>query len=188
MSMHRNIKILLTCSVLLHSGVNLLAPIYAMFIKKIGGNLLDAGIAVGIYAILKGIFYFLTGRIKEEIIPKKYMIVIGYFLFSVSYFFYIGASRPSHVFYIQIVLAIGETIVNPAWSAVIAMSLEKGKERGIYSNFYGYRSIFEGIAAISGGLFAIKLGFNVVFIFMGLFALTASIFSFFLVELENKSQ
>lgn len=184
--MHKNIKILLSCSVLLHSGVNLLAPIYAIFIKEIGGNLLDAGIAVGIYAILRGVFFFAFGKIKEEIISKKYMVFLGYLLFGVGYLLYIIASNPLHVFGIQVILAAGETIVAPAWSAIIAISLEKGKERKIYSNFYGYRSIFEGIAAIAGGIFAIKIGFIVVFLFMAIFALTASVLSLFVVEIiEN---
>jgi len=54
--MHKNIKLLLTASILIHAGANLLAPIYAIFIEEIGGTLLDAGIAVGIYALMKGGF------------------------------------------------------------------------------------------------------------------------------------
>ena len=54
--MHRNIKLLLAASILIHAGANLLAPIYAIYIAQIGGDLMDAGIAVGIYAIMKGVF------------------------------------------------------------------------------------------------------------------------------------
>lgn len=37
--MHKNIKLLLTASILIHAGANLLAPIYAIFIEEIGGTL-----------------------------------------------------------------------------------------------------------------------------------------------------
>src|SRR6185503_7982924 len=149
--MHKNIKILLTCSILLHGGINLLAPIYAIFIKDIGGTIVDAGVTVGAYAVLRGIFYFLFRQLKEAKFSRKLMIASGYFLFFVGYLCYIFASNVMHVLAIQALLALAEVIINPSWSAVIANALEKGSERRIYSDFYGYRSIFEGIAAIAGG-------------------------------------
>src|SRR4030095_13784893 len=152
--MHKNIKILLGASILIHSGVNFLSPIFAVYISRIGGTLIDAGAAIGIYAILKRIFYFL----------------------------YLFASVPVHIYFIQAILSIGETAITPSWSAVIAMSLEKGKERHIYSNFYGYRSLFEGAAAITGGLFAVQFGFNAVFMIMCVFALSSSVISLFINE------
>ncbi|MFT4982475.1 MAG: hypothetical protein ACI9UR_002348 [Bacteroidia bacterium] len=54
--MHKIIKLLLTASILIHAGANLLAPIYAIFIEGIGGTLLDASIALGIAAIVGGLF------------------------------------------------------------------------------------------------------------------------------------
>lgn len=180
--MHRNIKILLTCSIFIHGGINLLAPIYAIFIKEIGGTILDAGITVGFYAILKGVFYFLLAKLKESKFSKKLMISGGYFIFFIGYILYLFASNTSHVLFIQGLLALGEVIINPSWSAVIAMSLTKGKERGIYSDFYGYRSFFEGAAAVGGGIVATHLGFNTVFALMAVFALAASVLSCFIKE------
>ena len=180
--MHRNIKILLTASILIHSGINLLAPIYAIFIKNIGGTLLDAGITVGFYAVLRGVFYFLLGRLKESRFSKKAMIAFGYFIFCLGYVGYIFASNITHVLIIQGLLAFGEVVINPSWSAVIATSLTKGKERTIYSDFYGYRSFFEGAGAIAGGILATQAGFHILFGFMAVFALAASILSLFLEE------
>ena len=180
--MNRNIKILLTSSILIHSGVNLLAPVYAIFIKNIGGTIFDAGATIGFYAILVGVLYLLFGKIKEQTLSRKQMISLGYLFFFIGYVLYIFASSPLHIFGIQSLLAIGQAIVNPSWSAIIATSLDKGRERKIYSDFYGYRSIFEGIAAIVGGFFAMNFGFDTVFCIMALFALTASILSSFIKE------
>lgn len=180
--MHGNIKILLTCSMLLHGGINLLAPIYAIFIKNIGGSLLDASLTVGFYAILKGGLYFVFSKVKESRLSRKFMISVGYFLFFVSYILYIFAANVSHVLIIQALLALGEVIINPSWSAVIANSLTKGKERSIYSDFYGYRSLAEGGAAILGGVMATQLGFNLLFGLMAGFALMASGLSLFIKE------
>ena len=185
--MRRNIKILLSCSILIHGGVNLLAPIYAIFIKDIGGTAIDAGVTVGCYAIFKGVFYFLFRKLKENKFSRKFMIASGYFIFFVSYVLYIFASHTAHVLGIQALLAFAEVVINPSWSAVIAGALDKGKERRIYSDFYGYRSFFEGLAAIAGGILATRLGFNVLFGLMAVFALTAGVLSLFLQKSEEES-
>jgi len=180
--MHRNIKILLSCSILIHGGINLFAPLYAVFIKNIGGTLIDAGAAIGCYAILKGILYFVFSQLKEARYSRRMMISGGYFVFFAGYILYLAASKPIHVFGIQALLAFGEVIINPSWSAVIANALEKGSERKIYSDFYGYRSIFEGLAAITGGFLAVGIGFEAVFAIMAVFALSAGILALFLEE------
>lgn len=182
--MHKNIKLLLGASILIHSGTNLLAPIYAIFIKEIGGTLLDAGIAVGVYAIFKGIMYFVFNQIKDDKVSKKVMISSGYFLMAICYLFYIFAGAPIHVFIIQACLSIGEIIINPSWSAIIATSLKKGKERHIYSQFYGYRALFEGGAAILGALSATRFGFDIVFGTMTVFAFLSGVLCLFIKE-EN---
>jgi hypothetical protein len=178
--MHKNIKILLTCSILIHGGINLLAPIYAIFIKNIGGTILDAGVTVGVFAISRGILYFLLGKLKESTFSRKLMISGGYFLFFAGYVMYIFASNVTHVIVIQAILALGEVVINPSWSAVIASALTKGKERSIYSDFYGYRSLFEGGAAITGGILATQLGFTALFCLMAVMALTASVLALLL--------
>ncbi len=182
--MPRNIKILLTCSILIHGGINLLAPIYAIFIKNVGGTLMDASVTIGFYAILKGVLYFIFRNLKESKFSRKLMIAFGYFIFFIGYIFYLLATNIQHILIIQGLLALGEVVINPSWSAVIANALTKGKERSIYSDFYGYRSIFEGGAAILGGILATHLGFNVLFGLMASFALMASLLSLFLEKSE----
>jgi predicted MFS family arabinose efflux permease len=167
---------------LLHGGINLLAPIYAIFIKGIGGSLMDASVTVGFYAIFKGFLYFALGKLKESKFRRKLMIASGYFLFFIGYVSYMFASNITHILIIQGLLALGEVIINPSWSAVIANSLTKGKERSIYSDFYGYRSFAEGAAAILGGVLATQLGFNTLFGLMAGFALVASILPLFIKE------
>lgn len=178
--MHKNIKLLLTCSILIHGGINLLAPIYAVFIKNIGGTLIDASITVGFYALLKGVLYFALKDLKETRYSRKFMIASGYFMFFAAYVCYIFASQTIHVLLIQALLAFAEVVINPSWSAVIAVSLQKGKERNIYADFYGYRSFFEGGTAILGGVLASGAGFNTLFGLMAVFAFTAGILALFL--------
>lgn len=180
--MHKNIKILLGASILIHSGMNLLAPIYAIFISDIGGTLVDAGIAVGIYAILQGVMYFTLEKVNNDKVSKKLMISSGYLITGICYIMYLFAEIPAHVFIIQGVLSIGQAVINPSWSAIIATSLDKGKERKTYSQFYGYRALFEGAAAIVGAISASKFGFSIVFGIMSILAISAGVISLFIKE------
>lgn len=184
--MNKNIKLLLISSILIHSGVNLLAPVYAIYLQKIDGTLLETGVAVGIYTILKGVLCLIFSKIKPSKISYRKMMIIGYTIMGGAYLLYSISFNISHVFFLQAVIAIGESLITPSWSAVIAVSLTEGKEREIYSNFYGYRSIFEGLAAIVGGLIAMKLGFFLIFITMAIFAFISSLLVSF-ISTETKA-
>ena len=173
--MHRNIKLLLSASTLIHSGAALMAPIYAIFLTTLNGTILEAGLAVGIYTLLRGVLYLKFAEIKPDVISHRTMMMTGYALMGVVYFFYPAVSAVWHVYLLQIFLAFSESIITPSWSAAIAIALEEGSERKTYSNFYGYRSLFEGTAAILGGYIAMELGFEVIFFIMAGLALASSI-------------
>ena len=57
--MKRGLKLLLEADGFVLFGFGLLAPIYAIFVEKIGGDVLDAGIAYAIYLFVLGIFIYL---------------------------------------------------------------------------------------------------------------------------------
>ena len=175
--MNRNIKLLLGASILIHAGVNLLAPVYAIFLQKINGTLLETGLAVGIYAILRGLFYLKFADIKPQAISHKTMMCMGYAIMGLVYLLYPMVTDVYQVFILQAILSFGESIITPSWSAVIALSLPEGEERKTYSDFYGYRSLFEGVAAIIGGLIAMKVGFTAIFLCMAAFAFAAGVLS-----------
>lgn len=175
-------------SVLIHSGVNLLAPVYAIYLQEIDGTLLETGIAVGIYTILKGILCLAFAKIQLKTISHKNMMTIGYCIMASVYFLYPTSSQLYHVFILQAVLAVGESLITPSWSATIATSLSSGQERETYSKFYGYRSLFEGSAAIIGGFIAMQLGFTIIFCIMGSFAIiSASLMRFITAESPAQS-
>jgi predicted MFS family arabinose efflux permease len=183
--MHRNIKILLTSSIFLRVGINIFAPLYAVYVQHVQGTLKDAGGAIGVFFVLQGLLYLLQRHVPiTKKIKHRYMIFAGYSIYALSYFFYIFASMPIHLYFIQALLALGETVVTPSWSAVIAASLSKGKERETYADFFGYRSLTDGLAAVTGGFLVVKFGFVAIFLIMTIAALTAGLLSLLIKEHE----
>lgn len=161
-------------------GLNILAPVYAIYIQRIGGGILDASFSIGTYALLSGILYFVFSRFKERPAHYKPLLFFGYCMYAVAYIGYVFASAPWHVFVIQGWLALADTILNPCWSAVIATSLTTGSERGIYSKFYGIRSIFEALGAFMGGIAIAMFGFTYTFLLMTVFSLCSAFLTLFL--------
>ena len=175
--MHRNIRLLLGASILIHAGANLMAPLYAVFVKEIGGTLAHAGTAVGTYALLRGILYLQFAHLHENRFSPRTMMVTGYVTMGITYLLYTMVNAPVQIFFLQALLSVGEALVTPSWSAVIAQSLTTGRERETYGKFYGYRSLAEGIAAIVGGLYAFQFGFTGIFVVMAFLGFGSALLS-----------
>jgi predicted MFS family arabinose efflux permease len=175
--MHKNIRHLLAASICIHMGLNILAPVYAIYVEQINGELIHASASLGFYAILRGILYFFFAQLKDAKVSHKPILVIGYLMYVIGYLGYIFIYAPYQLFLVLGWIAIADSLLNPAWSAVLASSLQTGKERETYSKFYGYRSIFEGIGALIGGIAIVTFGFTWTFVIMAGFALAASLFS-----------
>ena len=164
-----------------------MAPVYAIFLQSIDGTLLENGIALAIYTILKGVLCLSFANIKPKQVSHKTMMTLGYIVMGLVYFAYPGTSALMHVFILQALLSIGESLITPSWSALIAISLDEGREREIYSKFYGFRALFEGCAAIIGGLIAMQMGFSTIFYLMAIFALISAILMQFLEKVQVKN-
>jgi len=178
--MNKNIRLLLAASICIHMGLNILAPVYAIYVQRIDGGLIYASTSLGFYAILRGILYFLFARIKDARISHKPILFIGYMMYAVGYLGYIFINAPMQLFIVLSWIAVADSLLNPAWSAVLASSLQTGKERETYSKFYGYRSIFEGIGALMGGVAIVTFGFTWTFVLMAGFASCAAILTLLL--------
>ncbi len=168
--MQRNVRLLLGSSIFIHMGLNILAPVYAIYVQHIGGQLIDASFSIGFYALLRGILYFVFARFKDQHLPHRPILFGGYMMYAAAYLAYVFIDAPIWLFVIQGWLALADTILNPSWSAVIATSLQTGEERKTYSMFYGYRSLFEAIGAFLGGIAIVSIGFSWTFGLMALFA------------------
>lgn len=175
--MHRNVRLLLGSSIFIHMGLNILAPVYAIYVQRIGGQLIDASFSIGFYALLRGILYFVFAKLNDRHLPHRPILFGGYMMYAAAYLAYIIIDAPIWLFVIQGWLALADTILNPSWSTVIATSLQSGQERATYAKFYGYRSMFEALGAFIGGIAIVSIGFSWTFAIMSIFAACSAFFS-----------
>lgn len=167
--------LLITNGLILVAGA-MFGPIYALFVENIGGNLMDASLTGGIFALVAGITTLFAGKYADKIKEPKKIVALGYFLISIGFFLYLTVNSLYYLFALQILIGFGEAIYSPAFDKLFSRHLTKkkaGREWGTWESFH-YFSLF--IGAIVGGILATFLGFNALFIAMGIMAFVSAIY------------
>ncbi len=172
------IKILITSDFFLNLGWGLLSPIFAIFIIE-NITIGDASAAVRVagfaslsYWAVKSMLQIPIGRYLDKNHGEKddfWFMVTGTFIAGFIPLGYLFSSAPWHIYFLQIIYAVGMSMAFPSWLAIFTRHIDKGKEAlewGIESTFLGAGA---GIAGAVGGIIAAIFGFKIVFIFVSIF-------------------
>ena len=167
------IKILITSDFFLNLGWGLLGPIFAIFIvqniavENVSEAARVAGFASLSYWAVKSCLQIPIGHYLDKNHGERddfWFMVIGTFIAGFIPLGYLMSSYPWHIYVLQIIYAIGMSMVFPSWLAIFTRHIDKGKEAlewGMESTFLGAGA---GIAGGVGGVVASVFGFNLVFI------------------------
>ncbi|MCP4522688.1 MAG: MFS transporter [Candidatus Gracilibacteria bacterium] len=158
--------LLITNALVLVSGA-MIGPIYALFVKDIGGDLMDASFAGGLFALTAGIITFFSGKYTDALKNQSLVLFFGYITIGIGFFLYLIVDSILMLFAVQIIIGIGEAIYSPAFDALYSKHLHKkqsGYEWGIWESV-NYFTI--AIGAFVGGIVVNYFGFQVIFILMG---------------------
>ena len=183
--MKRISRLLLFVSFSLVVAEGLIGPIYAIFVKNIGGDVLAAGTSFGLFSIASGVFIFTFGRSRFFKERLRLMVFFGCFIAAIGITSYLFVSNPLELFITQIVIGIGVGILEPSWDGLFSANLSEDKATTFWATWAGGRDFLSGIAAIVGGVIVAAYSFEVLFIIMTIFSL-ASVFIAGGILLEKK--
>lgn len=167
--MNTKIKLLTLLDVFSLYGINLLSPIFSVFvIEKInGGNLKVVGIALAINLLVANLFSLVMAKyfdkMKGDADEYKYLL-LGYTTISFLPVLYIWVNNVWQIYLIQFFSGLMVAISYPAWRGLFARSIDKGKEAFEWSFNSSANGLMAASAALVSGLIADKFGFNYVFI------------------------
>jgi len=177
---NRPLRILLTTNgVILIAGA-MLGPIYALFVEKIGGDLLDASYAFGVYALAGGITTLISGKYADKIKENELIVVFGYGLIGVAFLGYTVINSMWGLLAIQMLIGFGEAIYSPAFDAIYSKHITKFKSGREWGAWESMNYFTMAIGAVIGGFLATLFGFNFMFITMGLISLGSALYIFLL--------
>lgn len=157
---------LLTASLLALFPTGLLLPVYAVFVKNVGGDVLDAGIAYGLFSITAGVFVFFVAKMSLFKYQLRRMVVIGYTLLALGELSYFFITTPSQLFMAQIVVGIAAGILDPSWDSLYSMSKSESEALHSWSLWSSGQRIVTGFGAIVGTVVIGYYSFSVLFSLM----------------------
>jgi len=164
------------------SAWGLLGPVFAIFLlEKIAIGNVAEGAKIAGFATL---FYWMTKAIVQMPISSYldknhgeiddfWFYVVGTAITGLVPFGFLFAVLPWHIYVLQVIHAIGMSMVIPASYAIFIRHVDKGKEAyesGLDSTLFG---VGAGITGAIGGILAGYIGFSLIFILTGLFTLSS---------------
>lgn len=158
----------------------MLGPIYALFVRNIGGDLLETSYAYGIFAFTAGVVTLFSGKAGDRIKENELIIVVGYILIGLGFLGYIFVNSIWALLFIQVLIGAGEAIYSPAFDAIYSKHLDgkrDGEEWGAWEAI-NYFTIATG--AVSGGVLVTCFGFNTMFTMMATICFLSATYIFLL--------
>lgn len=177
---NRALRILLITNAMVLLSAAMFGPIYALFVDKIGGDLLDASLAGGLFALAAGVTSLLSGKYSDKIKENELIIVAGYLIMAIGFFLYIFVSSIYQLLLIQILIGFGEAIYSPAFDAQYSKHLDghkSGKQWGAWESMNYFTT---AIGAVVGGFVVTVFGFNTMFLIMAVISLLSAIYIYYL--------
>lgn len=171
--------LLLTNALILVAGA-MLGPIYALFVEEIGGSLLDASYAFGVFSLVAGVASLIAGHYSDQLKENELIVILGYAVMGVGFWGYTLVSSILSLLVVQVVIGLGQAIYAPAFDAIYSRHIDGhrfGREWGAWEAAAHFTT---GLGAVIGGLLVVNFGFNVIFVIMGLLCFASAIYLFFL--------
>jgi MFS family permease len=180
-NINRVVQYLTFSDIMMLSGWGLVMPILAVFVtEKIpGAGVEEAGIAMTIYFLVRSIAQIPVARHIDSLRGEKddfKVLITGSTILSLSAFLFIFASEPIHIYLIQIINGFGTALSYPTWLAIFTRHVDKNQEAMEWTMYNTTVDLGTAAAAGIGGFLAGKIGFDYLFLVVGIMSLTGTLF------------
>lgn len=162
--MNKLSKWLLLASFFGTCGEQMITPIYGMFVDKIGGSIIDAGVGYAIFSIITGIIVIISSYIQWFKCNLELICLLGFFIASIGDFSYFFVHSSIGLFLVQATNGISVGLLNPAWETLYTKNTSDGNEHSAWSIWGGGANISTGISAIVGSVITTYFGFKSMFV------------------------
>lgn len=164
----KNIKWMIYSQSVFILGASLIFPFYLLFIKDVGINFSEFGIAYGIFTISSALFHRWIGEISDKF-GRKIFLIINSFGMAIVFIIFPMLANIYQVYVIQAILGIFGAMQKTSEKAIISDFTEGEKRGEMIGIYHGWLSVFGGIAVIIGGylvdLFTLEIIFYIGSIF-----------------------
>jgi MFS family permease len=170
----RRRRLLLSISFLTTFAESMMVPMYAAFTEKLGGSILDAGIAFATFSMATGVFIILIGTRSYFQQHVKSVLVLGFFLAACCDLSYIFVQNRWQLFAVQVVAGLATGFIEPSWDSLFTEDIEDSSAKH-WSIWAGGTHLLAGVAALAGGVIVAYFSFKTLFLTMGLVDMVATV-------------
>lgn len=174
--MNKLSKLLLKASWIGSMAEAMLLPMWALLVKRVGGDLIDAGAGYAIFCIATGIAVMGVGRTEWFTRHVKAIVFWGFTIAGICEFSYLFVYNILQLFLLQSLIGVSVGLLGPAWDSLYALDTEEPAKK--WSFWSGGQSFLTGIAALLGGFILKSFGWTALFIVMGLIDLISVYYAY----------
>jgi DHA1 family quinolone resistance protein-like MFS transporter len=186
--MDRTVKLLMISDIFVITGLGLIQPVFAIFIKDglSGGTIVAAGIASMLYLVTKSIVQLPFSRYVDSHDDKVTWLIVGTFLIALVPFLYIAARDITAVYAAQVVFGLGSGLAMPTWLGLWSVHLDKKHESFEWSVYSTLTGLGTAATALVGSAIAEFAGFVYTFAIVGAMSLLGCVILFGLERRREK--
>jgi MFS family permease len=173
----REARLLLKISFLTTFAESMLVPMYSAFTEKVGGSILDAGIAFAVFSMATGVVITLIGTRPWFQLHVRTCLMVGFLVSACCDGSYIFVANKWQLFAVQIVAGLATGLIEPAWDSLFTDDIEHSSAKH-WSVWAGGSHLVAGGAALIGGVVVAYLGFPALFLGMCLIDTSAFFVAF----------
>lgn len=174
------LRILLMTNGLVVFSAAMLGPIYALYVKDIGGDILDIGLAGAAFSVTAGVVVFLSGKFGDHVKENELVVVAGYVIMGCGFLLYSQVHSIGMLLLVQILIGLGDALYGPSFDALYSKHLD-GKRRGTQWGTWESMNYFcVAAGALIGSSIVSLFGFMPLFVLMACLAFTSALYIYHL--------
>ena len=174
--MNRGLRILLMVNTLLTFATGLFAPFYAIFVMKIGGDVVFAGLSWGLFSVTTGLLVLIFSDWGLKVQQPERLVALGYIIRSAVFLSYAFMGNIPQLILTQVLWGIGAAVGAPAYDSLYSKHTDQEGSLWQWGQYEGITSIAVGISAIIGGLVIAWLGYTMLFVIMAIIYLISGMY------------
>jgi len=131
-------------------GSGIVFPFYVIFVKEVGANFTEFGIAYALFALSSALVHKLIGDWSDKY-GRRIFLLLNSWGTAFLFLLFPIATTIAHVYILQIALGIFGAMHKTCEKVLVADFTDKDKRGKRIGTYHGWISIFSALAVIAGG-------------------------------------
>jgi len=178
--MNKSLKLLLAINSIFVLAGNLLGPLYAVYIKGLGGSIAVVSGTWSIMLLTTTLANFALIRYGDKVREHEYFLILGFIFRVIAWIGFVYAGNLASIIALQIIIGLGEAVGSTGFDAIMAEHLDRSSHIRDYATWKTISNLLAALATFIGGFVVTIYGFSPMFWFMGAVALGCAVFTYLL--------